>query len=528
MRESVERRAGEKEGSNERKFLSPSIAAMNPNPNPLPNGRSIPNPASYQVSESEYSERSHHPLPVPPPRHFREWDRRVHISSSHYSVTSGFTKVSLENSCWEDMTPEDLDKLEKRTAASTATASASGNPKRWSFNSVYRMFGRAPRSDSTVSLNITRAYTPGTLAECVDGSGMALYEAVFSIGGMTCASCSNRITEVVESINWVQSVRVDLLSNSATVVFDGMGCGGAEVGAEAILQQVEDTGYDCTLEELDIAGSRKNKPERGTIGVERTVSLKVDGMSCTGCAEKVAEVVGFSFPDYVLDVESPPITLTSPVIHVRYKPQPPEFTVRHIASVISSISPDFVVSVYHPPSIEDRSRQLQQVEQWRLLLRLIFCLAIGIPTFLIGIVWMAFVPESDPVRKALSRPMWSGRSTRMQWALFFLATPVMFLIADVFHKRAIRDIRALWRKGSPTPVLRRFYRFGSMNLLISLGISISYFASLVLLAINAASKPVAQPDDGKRKTNTYTYFDSTVFLTMFLLIGTFSNQLHCS
>ena len=451
----------------------------------------------------------------------------MHISSSHYSVTSGFTKVSLENSCWEDMTPEDLDKLEKRTAASTATASASGNTKRWSFNSVYRMFGRAPRSDSTVSLNITRAYTPGTLAECVDGSGMALYEAVFSIGGMTCASCSNRITEVVESINWVQSVRVDLLSNSATVVFDGMGCGGAEVGAEAILQQVEDTGYDCTLEELDIAGSRKKKSERGTIGVERTVSLKVDGMSCTGCAEKVAEVVGFSFPDYVLDVESPPITLTSPVIHVRYKPQPPEFTVRHIASVISSISPDFVVSVYHPPTIEDRSRQLQQVEQWRLLLRLIFCLAIGIPTFLIGIVWMAFVPESDPVRKALSRPMWKGRSTRMQWALFFLATPVMFLIADVFHKRAIRDIRALWRKGSPTPVLRRFYRFGSMNLLISLGISISYFASLVLLAINAASKPVAQPDDGKRKTNTYTYFDSTVFLTMFLLIGTFSNQLHC-
>jgi len=529
-RESEREREREKEGSNERKFLSPSIATMNPNPNPLPNGRSIPNPAGYQVSESEYSERSHHPLPAPPPRHFREWDRRMHISSSHYSVTSGFTKVSLDNSCWEDMTPEDLKELEKRTGASTAAASANGNTKRWSFNSMYRMFGRTPRMESTVSVNITRALTPGTLAECVDGSGAALYEAVFSIGGMTCASCSNRITEAVESLRWVQSVRVDLLSNSATVVFDGMGCGGAEVGAEAILQQVEDTGYDCTLEELDVAGSRKQKPERGTVGAERTVSLKVDGMSCTGCAEKVAEVVGFSFPDHVLEVESPPITLTSPVIHVRYKPQPPEFTVRHIASVISSISPDFVVSVYHPPTIEDRSRQLQQVEQWRILLRLIFCLAIAIPTFLIGIVWMTFMPENDPVRKALSKPMWAGRSTRMEWALFFLATPVMFLIADVFHKRAIRDIRALWRKGSPTPVLRRFYRFGSMNLLISLGVSISYFASLVLLGINAASKPVARPNYGlqERRMNTYTYFDSTVFLTMFLLIGTFFSYSHCS
>ncbi|PWW80609.1 heavy metal translocatin [Tuber magnatum] len=377
--------------------------------------------------------------------------------------------------------------------------------------------------ESTVSVNITRALTPGTLAECVDSSGVALYEAVFSIGGMTCASCSNRITEAVETLKWVQGVRVDLLSNSATVVFDGMGCGGPEVGAEAILQQVEETGFDCTLEELDVAGSRKRKSERGAVGTERTVSLKVDGMSCTGCAEKVAEVIGFSFPDYVLEVESPPITLTSPVIHVRYKPQPPEFTVRHITSMISSISPDFVVSVYHPPTIEDRSRQLQQMEQWRLLLRLLFCLAIAIPTFLIGIVWMTFVPENDPVRKSLSKPMWRGRSTRMEWALFFLATPVMFFIADVFHKRAIRDIRALWRKGSPTPVLRRFYRFGSMNLLISLGVSISYFASLVLLGINAASKPVPQPGYGleNRRMNTYTYFDSTVFLTMFLLIGRF-------
>ncbi|RPA98813.1 heavy metal translocatin [Choiromyces venosus 120613-1] len=377
--------------------------------------------------------------------------------------------------------------------------------------------------ESTVSVNIARALSPGTLAECVDSSGVALYEAVFSIGGMTCASCSNRITEVVESLKWVQSVRVDLLSNSATVLFDGMGCGGPEVGADAILQQIEDTGFDCSLEDLDVAGSRKRKSERGIVGAERTVSLKVDGMTCTGCADKVAEVMGFSFPDYELRIESPPITLTSPVIHVRYKPQPPEFTVRHIASVISSISPDFVVSVYHPPTIEDRSRQLQQTEQWRLLLRLIFCLAIAIPTFLIGIVWMTFVAESDPVRKSLSKAMWSGRSTRMEWALFFLATPVMFFIADVFHKRAIRDIRALWRKGSPTPVLRRFYRFGSMNLLISLGVSISYFASLVLLAINAASKPAAQPIYGlqKRRTNTYTYFDSTVFLTMFLLIGRF-------
>jgi cation transport ATPase len=105
----------------------------------------------------------------------------------------------------------------------------------------------------------------------------------------------------------------------------------------------------------------------------------------------------------------------------------------------------------------------------------------------------------------------------------------MFFVADVFHKRAIHEIRALWRKGSSVPVMRRFYRFGSMNLLISLGVSISYFASVALLALDAVREQ-GGTSTGTHETggvdpepepvmHTTTYFDSTVFLTMFLLAG---------
>lgn len=64
--------------------------------------------------------------------------------------------------------------------------------------------------------------------------------------------------------------------------------------------------------------------------------------------------------------------------------------------------------------------------------------------------------------------MWAGQASRLEWALFFLATPVQFFIADVFHVRAYKEIKALWRPGNQIPILRRFYRFGSMNLLVSI------------------------------------------------------------
>lgn len=62
------------------------------------------------------------------------------------------------------------------------------------------------------------------------------------------------------------------------------------------------------------------------------------------------------------------------------------------------------------------------------------------------------------------------------------------------------------------PIVQRFYRFGSMNLLVSAGTSIAYFASVAVLGINATTK-------SKSSGPNSMYFDSVVFLTFFILIG---------
>jgi cation transport ATPase len=105
-------------------------------------------------------------------------------------------------------------------------------------------------------------------------------------------------------------------------------------------------------------------------------------------------------------------------------------------------------------------------ERLNLLYRLAFSFIVAIPTFIIGIVYMTLVSPHNPTRMYLMTPLWAGRVPLGEWALFIMSTPVMFYSAGSFHRRSIKEIRALWRKGSKTPVWKRFVRFGSMNLLV--------------------------------------------------------------
>jgi Cu+-exporting ATPase len=166
-------------------------------------------------------------------------------------------------------------------------------------------------------------------------------------------------------------------------------------------------------------------------------------------------------------IHAEPPTLQDPILRVTYEPSPPAFTLRDIVSAITfSNSPQFKVTIDNPPSLEDRARLLQAKERRSLLYRLGFSVLIAVPTFIIGVVFMSLVSSKNRTRNFLMEPMWTGNASRIQWSLFFLATPVMFYSAGSFHKRSLKEIRALWRRGSRTPVWKRFIRFGSMNLLV--------------------------------------------------------------
>ncbi len=167
----------------------------------------------------------------------------------------------------------------------------------------------------------------------------------------------------------------------------------------------------------------------------------------------------------IIHVEPP--TLQDPVLRLTYEPSPPAFTIRDIVSaIVSSSSSPFKVTVHKTLSLEERARLLQDKEKRSLLYRLGFSVIVAIPTFIIGVVFMSLVSPQNSTRKFLMEPMWSGNASRLQWSLFFLATPVMFYSAGGFHKRCLEEIYALWRRGSRTPIRTRFLRFGSMNLLV--------------------------------------------------------------
>ncbi|KAH9077123.1 heavy metal translocatin [Lactarius deliciosus] len=324
-----------------------------------------------------------------------------------------------------------------------------------------------------------------------------------SIGGMTCASCSSTITRLLSELGGITDVSVNLMGNSATLV----------VESKKLIPEVQDViesaGYEATVVNVGPVQAISNASEASW--GRRTVALRIEGMFCDQCPQRITQCL--EKMSQIIHVEPP--TLQDPVLRLTYEPSPPAFTIRDVVSaIVSSSGSPFKVTVHKTLTLEDRAHLLQAKERRGLLYRLGFSVIVAIPAFIISVVFMSLVSSQNPTRRFLMGPMWSGNASRLQWLLLFLATPVMFYSAGSFHRRSLKEIYALWRRGSRTPIWKRFLRFGSMNLLVSSGVSVAYFSSIVLLALAAANSP---SQDGHADTSTY--FDSVVFLTMFLLIG---------
>jgi P-type Cu+ transporter len=331
------------------------------------------------------------------------------------------------------------------------------------------------------------------------------FVASLSIEGMTCGSCVGTITHGLEELPFVHSINIDLVGNRGKVEFEG------KENIDIIIEKIDDLGYGATVAELERKDNVESDEETTA---ERSIALSVEGMYCEHCPENITNALRKSFGNSI-NIEQP-LTLQDPKIQIRYTPSPPKLTVREFVKVISDSHQAFSAKVWHQPSIEERSQAMQHHEQRRILARLIFTFVVAIPTLVIGVIYMSLVSAGDSTKMWFEEPIWAGNVSRTEWALFIMTTPVMFFGADVFHTRAFKELRALWRPGSRVPILRRFYRFGSMNLLISAGTGVAYFSSVAVLILDARSPP--QHSMGGQSG---TYFDSVTFLSFFILIGKF-------
>jgi len=157
------------------------------------------------------------------------------------------------------------------------------------------------------------------------------------------------------------------------------------------------------------------------------------------------------------------------VMEVAYVPDAPRLTIRSVLAAVEAVSPALRVEFVQPRSVEENAQRMHREEEFRLRIRIIFTFLVAIPTFLVGVVFTSLVKKESKIRSYLEAEAWVGRTTRAQWALFILATPVMFFGADIFHRRSAKELWALWKRGSTVPVWKRFVRFGSMNLLVRFG-----------------------------------------------------------
>ena len=168
-----------------------------------------------------------------------------------------------------------------------------------------------------------------------------------------------------------------------------------------------------------------------------------------------------------ITIEPQLFSTSHPELKLTYTPTQPDLTIRTILSTVRSVNESFQVTIVKEATLEERAEVLRHKEQARLLKRLIASFVISIPTFIIGVLFMSLLPSQSSVRQCFEKPTWVGRVSLATWILFLLATPVQFFVADVFHRKAFEELKALWRPGSRTPIYQRFFRFGSMNLLVA-------------------------------------------------------------
>jgi Cu+-exporting ATPase len=110
----------------------------------------------------------------------------------------------------------------------------------------------------------------------------ASHRLTLSVGGMTCASCTSAITQVLSRLPGVRDVSVSLLGNSATAILDD------KVIVGDVLEAIKDTGYEADVASVEPLNS-------GTATFEMDgplhVTFSVGGMTCVACSSTVTQLL---------------------------------------------------------------------------------------------------------------------------------------------------------------------------------------------------------------------------------------------
>lgn len=333
------------------------------------------------------------------------------------------------------------------------------------------------------------------------------------IGGITCAACVNSVVSAVNDLPFVLDCGVNAVTKLGQFVLESLD---AARNLDLLRSTIEDCGFDFELVSDDKINFSSAKSQL------RSINIAVNGMYCKNCPSAVMSYLS-NFGEAV--VIEDPITLDQPFVRFTYIPNVEHGVgVRRFLSDLNHIHPledgyyidgadknTFECHLAENVSMDEHLRQLSRKENRKIARRLFLATAVAIPTFVFGVVGMSLISKRNGFRVWLEEPIWKGNVSRVTWILLILSTPVYFFAADIFHVKAFKEVRSLWTQKNN--FRKRFFKFGSMSLLMSLGTTVAYVASMVLLILSSRQAP-----ETHMGLHT-TYFDSVVFLSFFLLIG---------
>lgn len=222
------------------------------------------------------------------------------------------------------------------------------------------------------------------------------------------------------------------MNNSMKVTYDTHALTTADISG-----LIDDLGYEATEWETTMHAG-ESTPAVSTL--ERVVQLRFEGSSSSYAFHLpfdegfLTRYLFILFSEAVqklndwlsgLPVSSyTPISTPNAISTLRYHPSS-SFTIR---TICASVPQPFKATVYHPPSLYSRSRDIQIREAKGRIRQFLTSFVFAIPTFVFGIIGMAVLPTSNPFRRWCDTPGWWGGASRAVILLFVFATLTMLSV----------------------------------------------------------------------------------------------------
>ena len=282
-----------------------------------------------------------------------------------------------------------------------------------------------------------------------------MQKAIFRITGMSCAACANRVENAILSVPGVKNAFVNLASSTASVEFEER----AGIISE-IIEAVENAGYGASTE--------------GGTSSSNTLILKIGGMSCAVCAQRIEKALS-----ELEGVNEARVNFAAQAAHVRCSPS---CDLGAITSAIEGLGYK-VLDVSGEKARPASQKELEERELSALKKRLLVGGALGLLCFLLS------MPGLFPFVKTIQF------QTRA-YLLFIVTTVVQFYVGYPFLIGAWKALR---------------HKSADMNTLVALGTLSAYLYSVFVTFFPHVFS--------KSGLKLHLYYDSASMIIVFVLLG---------